>query len=53
MPDKYKINFMDNLERFNSNGNHECVGKTFETIGLKKKGTDFPLKYPAQLGDQK
>jgi PAS domain S-box-containing protein len=44
MPDKYKTNFMDNLERFNSTGNHERAGKTFETIGLKKDGTEFPFE---------
>jgi PAS domain S-box-containing protein len=44
MPDKYKTNFMDNLEKFKSTGNHERAGKTFETIGLKKDGTEFPFE---------
>jgi two-component sensor histidine kinase len=35
---------MDKLERFKSTGSHELAGKTFETIGLKNDGTEFPFE---------
>jgi hypothetical protein len=30
--------------RFKSTGNHELAGKTFESIGLRKDGTEFPFE---------
>jgi PAS domain S-box-containing protein len=45
MPDRYKQKFIDKLDRFKSTGNHELDGKTFESLGLRKDGTEFPLKY--------
>jgi PAS domain S-box-containing protein len=44
MPDRYKKDFITKLEQFKSTGNHELAGKTFETIGLKKDGTEFPFE---------
>jgi PAS domain S-box-containing protein len=44
MPDRYKKIFCANLEKFKSTGAHELAGKTFETIGLKKDGTEFPFE---------
>ena len=44
MPDRYRKDFMDNLEKFKSTGSHELAGKTFETMGLKKDGTEFPFE---------
>jgi PAS domain S-box-containing protein len=44
MPDRFKQNFLDKLEMFKSTGNHESAGKTFETIGLKKDGNEFPFE---------
>jgi PAS domain S-box-containing protein len=44
MPDRYKQNFIDKLDRFKSTGNHELAGKTFESIGLRKDGTEFPFE---------
>jgi len=44
MPTRYKKNFRDKLERFKSTGSHELAGKTFETIGLKNDGTEFPFE---------
>jgi PAS domain S-box-containing protein len=44
MPDRYKQKFIDKLERFRSTGNHELAGKTFESLGLRKDGTEFPFE---------
>jgi len=44
MPDRYRKGFMDKLEKFKSTGNHELAGKTFESIGLKKNGKEFPFE---------
>ena len=44
MPDRYKRKFIDKLDRFKSTGNHELDGKTFESIGLRKNGAEFPFE---------
>jgi len=44
MPDRYKQKFIDKLERFKLTGNHELAGKTFESLGLRKDGTEFPFE---------
>ena len=44
MPERFKQNFIDILERFKSTGNHERNGKTFESYGLKKDGEEFPFE---------
>jgi PAS domain S-box-containing protein len=44
MPDRYKQKFTDKLERFKSTGNHELEGKTFESLGLRRDGTEFPFE---------
>ena len=44
MPDRYKKQFINKLEKFKSTGKHEFDGKTFESIGLKKDGTEFPFE---------
>ncbi len=44
MPDRYKNDFTRKLEKFNSTGTHELEGKTFESIGLKKNGLEFPFE---------
>ena len=44
MPDRYKRKFIDKLDRFKSTGNHELDGKTFESIGLRKNGSEFPFE---------
>lgn len=44
MPDRYKKQFIDKLDRFKSTGNHELDGKTFESLGLRKDGTEFPFE---------
>jgi len=44
MPDRYKKDFENKLQNFNSTGTHELNGKTFESIGLKKNGAEFPFE---------
>ena len=44
MPERYKEQFIYKLEKFKSTGSHEFDGKTFESIGLKKDGTEFPFE---------
>ena len=44
MPDRYRKDFTDKLETFKFTGTHELAGKTFETIGLKKDGNEFPFE---------
>lgn len=44
MPDRYKRDFETKLQNFNSTGTHELDGKTFESIGLKKNGEEFPFE---------
>lgn len=44
MPDRYKKDFETKLQNFNSTGTHELDGKTFESIGLKKNGEEFPFE---------
>ena len=44
MPDRYKKQFINKLEKFKSTGRHEFDRKTFESIGLKKDGTEFPFE---------
>lgn len=44
MPDRYKKDFETKLRNFNSTGTHELNGKTFESIGLKKNGEEFPFE---------
>ncbi len=44
MPNRYKNQFIDKLDRFKSTGNHELDGKTFESLGLRKDSTEFPFE---------
>ena len=44
MPERYKKQFINKLEKFKSTGRHEFDRKTFESIGLKKDGTEFPFE---------
>ncbi|WP_052296782.1 sensor histidine kinase [Methanobacterium lacus] len=44
MPERYKKDFETKLQNFNSTGTHELDGKTFESIGLKKNGEEFPFE---------
>ena len=44
MPNRYKQKFIDKLDRFKSTGNHELDRKTFESLGLRNDGTEFPFE---------
>jgi len=44
MPDRYKKNYLNELERFKKSGEHRLVGKIVVTRGLKKDGTEFPFE---------
>lgn len=44
MPDRYKKDYINELERFKSLGRHTRLGKTLKTTGLKKDGTEFPFE---------
>ena len=44
MPDRYKQKFIEKLDKFNSTGNHELEGQTFDSYGLRNDGTEFPFE---------
>jgi PAS domain S-box-containing protein len=44
MPERFKLKFIEKLDRFKNTGNHELDGKTFESIGLRKDGVEFPFE---------
>jgi PAS domain S-box-containing protein len=44
MPERYQANFQNKLDKFKETGEHELAGKTFETTGLRKDGTEFPFE---------
>jgi len=44
MPERFHASYLDELERFRTRGEHGLLGKTIETTGLKKDGTEFPFE---------
>lgn len=44
MPERFRKNYIQELERFKKSGEHRLIGKTVSTIGLKKDGTEFPFE---------
>jgi PAS domain S-box-containing protein len=44
MPERFKMKFIEKLERFKTTGSHELDRKTFESIGLRKDGIEFPFE---------
>lgn len=44
MPERYRDNYLHELERFKKSGKHRLIGKTVTTTGLKKNGTEFPFE---------
>jgi len=44
MPERYHENFTEILKKFQDTGEHRLVGRTIETIGLKKDGKEFPFE---------
>ncbi|BDZ69784.1 PAS domain S-box protein [Methanobacterium petrolearium] len=44
MPKRYRRKFLEILRKFRTTGEHSLVGRTTETTGLKKDGTEFPFE---------
>ena len=44
MPNRFKKDYLSELERFKVSGKHRLVGKTLKTLGLRKDGTEFPFE---------
>ncbi len=44
MPERYRSDHMDGLERINRTSKSNIIGKTLEFSGLKKDGAEFPIE---------
>ncbi|MBM4241970.1 MAG: PAS domain S-box protein [Euryarchaeota archaeon] len=44
MPERYVNTFQKRLKQFRSTGEHFYAGKTFESHGLRKDGSEFPFE---------
>jgi len=44
MPERYRKKFLEGLKKFRTTGEHHLAGRTIETIGLKKDGTEFSFE---------
>jgi len=44
MPKRYQEKFITSLKKFRTTGEHHLAGRTIETVGLKKDGTEFPFE---------
>lgn len=44
MPRRLRNTYIKELQRFKESGKHRLIGKTVETTGLKKDGTEFPFE---------
>ncbi|MCX9010785.1 MAG: PAS domain S-box protein, partial [Candidatus Methanoperedens sp.] len=44
MPDRFRSDHLKRIGYINSNGNPYINGKTFESYGLRKDGSEFPLE---------
>ena len=44
MPDRFKKDYLIELERFKVSGKHRRIGKTLKSLGLRKDGTEFPFE---------
>ncbi|HMK53324.1 MAG TPA: PAS domain S-box protein [Methanobacteriaceae archaeon] len=44
MPIRYRENYDKQLKHFQITGEHKLVGKTFESMGMKKDGKEFPFE---------
>lgn len=44
MPERFRESYTDYLNKYKSIGEHELEGRVFETKGLKKDGTEFPVE---------
>jgi PAS domain S-box-containing protein len=44
MPDRFKKDYLNDLERFKVSGEHQRVGNILKTLGLRKDGIEFPFE---------
>lgn len=44
MPPRYREKFVNQLKHFQKTGEHRLIGRTFESVGLRKDGTEFPFE---------
>ncbi|WP_052374118.1 PAS domain S-box protein [Methanobacterium sp. SMA-27] len=44
MPERFKKNYLNELEKFKKSGQHRLMGKTVTTTGLKKDQNEFPFE---------
>ncbi|MCE5213954.1 MAG: PAS domain S-box protein, partial [Methanobacterium sp.] len=44
MPERFKKNYLDELNKFKRSGEHRLIGRTVVTTGLKKDGLEFPFE---------
>jgi PAS domain S-box-containing protein len=44
MPERFKKNYLNELEKFKKSGQHRLMGKTVTTTGLKKDKNEFPFE---------
>jgi len=44
MPERFKKNYLNELQKFKKSGQHRLIGKTVTTTGLKKDKNEFPFE---------
>jgi PAS domain S-box-containing protein len=44
MPERFKKNYLNELQKFKKGGQHRLIGKTVTTTGLKKDKNEFPFE---------
>ncbi len=44
MPDRFRKNYLNELNNFKRSGQHRLIGRTVVTTGLKKDDTEFPFE---------
>ena len=44
IPPQYRKKFDDDLEIFQKTGNYQIAGRIFESMGIRKDGTEFPIE---------
>ncbi len=44
MPERFRIDYLKELEKFEKSGEHRLIGRIVATTGLKKDGSEFPFE---------
>ena len=44
VPHSFRVSFHENFQHFQQTGEGRLIGKTFETFGLRKNGSEIPLE---------